>query len=493
MLDSAHLARRAQDKHAPRYHFTAPEGWGMPFDPNGAIFWNGRYHLFYIFQDSTLLHHGHCWGHASSTDLVDWTFHPPALVPGSDDPETGIFSGGALVDKSGRPTFVYQGVNAGLCIATAEDDDLIVWRKSPHNPVIRQPKEGDEGWNIYSAYDPHAWLENDTYYVILGGRELPEDRVDTAFLFRSQDLVSWEYLHPFYKANPAWTDRIEDCSCPDFFPIGDRHALVCISHPRGARYYLGRYENERFYPEEHHRMNWPGGACFAPESLLDGQGRRIFWAWAWDQRAGDPGKEGGVSTMTLPRVLELGQDSGLRVSPAPELEQLRQNQRHIETLAVEPGDDILLEGIEGKCVELAITAGIPAPGRFGIRLRCSPDGSEQTVVLFDAGEGQLSIDTSRSGPAGSMFRPHPIVSFEQAPREDTPIQTAPFSLEPNEPLRLRIFLDHSMLEVFANERECLTQRLYPERTDSIEVRLFAEGGGATVNAIDAWEMGLTTT
>ncbi|PIU67611.1 MAG: hypothetical protein COS85_00005 [Armatimonadetes bacterium CG07_land_8_20_14_0_80_59_28] len=66
--------------------------------------------------------------------------------------------------------------------------------------------------------------------------------------------------------------------------MGDRHVLLCISHPRGARYCVGRYENEKFRPESHHRMNWPGGGCFAPESLLDDKGRRIFWAWVLEGR-----------------------------------------------------------------------------------------------------------------------------------------------------------------------------------------------------------------
>jgi beta-fructofuranosidase len=149
------------DPQAPRYHFVAPEGTCRPFDPNGAIFWKGKYHLFYIFQNPELPRGGHCWGHASSTDLVHWQFHPTALAPRPGDPDVGIFSGGAFVNKEGVPTIIYHGVAAGTCIATAEDDDLIIWRKSPHNPVIPEPKEGSEGWGVYNVFDPHAWVEGD--------------------------------------------------------------------------------------------------------------------------------------------------------------------------------------------------------------------------------------------------------------------------------------------------------------------------------------------
>src|SRR5436190_1093709 len=118
------------DPHAPRYHFVTPYGPNVCADPNGAIYWNGRYHLFYIFQDARLrngeefANKGHCWGHSSSEDLVHWTHHPPALTP-EGGPEVGIFSGCAIVSKQGRPTLIYHGCNAGTCVATALDDNLI--------------------------------------------------------------------------------------------------------------------------------------------------------------------------------------------------------------------------------------------------------------------------------------------------------------------------------------------------------------------------------
>ncbi|MDA0336355.1 MAG: glycoside hydrolase family 32 protein, partial [bacterium] len=270
----------AADPHAPRWHFLAPERTAVPFDPNGAIWWKGRYHLFYIFQDPDLPNGGHCWGHASSSDLVTWKYHPTALAPAPGDPDTGIFSGGAFLDKEGVPTIIYHGVGAGTCLARSTDDELLVWEKHPGNPVISEPEPGAVGDGVYNVFDPHCWLEGDTYYAILGGKVKPWNLRDTAYLFTSKDLATWKYQRPFYAPHPHWTGEEEDCACPDFFPLGDRHCLVCISHPRGARYYLGRWQDETFVPEEHGRMNWPGGGCFAPETLLDGDGRRVMWAWA---------------------------------------------------------------------------------------------------------------------------------------------------------------------------------------------------------------------
>jgi len=477
------------DPHAPLYHLISP-GVNVCFDPNGALFWKGRYHLFYIVQDPALKSGeefsqlGHCWGHASSADLLHWTHHPTALAPRPGDPDTGIYSGCALISREDAPVIVYHGNNAGTCIATALDDELICWRKSPHNPVIHEPKAGEPGWGVYNVFDPHVWLEGDAYYAILGGMVKPDDIRDTAYLFTSPDLIHWEYLRPFYAPNPAWTDEHEDCACPDFFPLGDRHALVCISHYRGTRCYLGEYRNGSFYPREYYLLNWPGGACHAPETLRDDAGRRILWAWAINQRSAPQGAPG---VLTLPRVLSLDGKGRLSVEPAEELARLHRDHRHMENLDITPGMLFSLPGIAGDCLEIALEVPV-VTGRFGLNVRVSPDGSEQTAICCDTHAGTLAIDTSRSSLGTGIFRPYPIWDMKGDPSQDTSLQTAPFTLEPGEPLRLRVFLDRSMLEVFANGRLCLTQRLYPTRPDSIGVILFAEGNPATVRSLDAWEM-----
>ena len=192
-----------RDPLRPSYHIVIPEGRAQPFDPNGFIFWKGRYHLFYIYQDTVNDEVAHCRGHISSPDLVHWSNHPRALAPTAGDPESSIASGNGFIDKHGVPTLVYMGGGSGICIATSSDDNLDSWDKSPHNPVIPAPKEGDPGYGIYNVFDPHAWYDEseDTYFIITGAMELPKAEYDTVYLFRSDDLVHWEYLHQFYEPN----------------------------------------------------------------------------------------------------------------------------------------------------------------------------------------------------------------------------------------------------------------------------------------------------
>jgi len=169
------------------------------------------------------------------------------------------------------------------------------------------------------------------------------------------------------------------------------------------------------------------------------------------------------------------------------LESLRRNHRQFTGITVAAGAEISLPGVAGDSLELALE--VETKELFGIKLRVSPDGVEQTAIIFDAVVGQLSIDTCRSSLADNLWRPYPIWDPHGSPSEDMPVQQAHLTLAPGERLHLRIFLDHSMLEVFANERLCLTQRLYPTHADSRGVRFFAGGAPAIVRSADTWEMG----
>ena len=154
----------AADPYRPAYHYLAPANWMN--DPNGTIYWKGRYHVFYQYNPDGAYWGNIHWGHASSEDLVHWEDHPIALRPAADGPDReGCWSGTAFVNREGLPTFIYHGVPDGICIATSVDDMLEKWEKHPANPVIPEPQEGAE-YQIRGA--PCAWVEDDTYYGITG-------------------------------------------------------------------------------------------------------------------------------------------------------------------------------------------------------------------------------------------------------------------------------------------------------------------------------------
>jgi beta-fructofuranosidase len=443
------------DPHRPGYHFVIPEGSGMPFDPNGAIFWKGRYHLFYIFQDKR----GHNWGHVSSTDLFHWRHHPTGLV-------SGMFSGNCFLNKEGRPTMCYHQVGQGNAMAVALDDDLNEWKKLDSNPITPKTKPGDPYHDKYRSWDPYSWLEGDTYYAIFGG-ERPG-------LVKAPRLEGeWKYVGDLLANTVPGVSINEDVSCADFFRLGDRHMLLCISHRLGARYYLGDWKGEQFHPTFHEKMSWVDNSFFAPESLLDDRGRRIMWAWIFDLPQFKMRTDFGWSgTMSLPRVLSLGQDGALRINPPEEIERLRYNGAKRSSLAVQADSELPVEGLGGNSLELALELSARDAAQYGIKVCCSPGGEEQTLIYYDAAEKKLKVDTTKSTVA-------------DGPKN---IEAGPFQLQADEPLRLRVFVDKSVVEVFANGRQAVMRRIYPSREDSVGVRLFSKGGPARVTTLEAWQM-----
>lgn len=469
------------DPHRPLYHFVSPEGVCHPFDPNGSIFWKGQYHLMYIFQQDK----GHYWGHAVSKDLLHWRILPPALAPGEGD--KGIFSGSAFVNKEGIPTIIYYGVDAGGCIAVAQDEDLIRWKKLSSNPVVPMLNKSDPDYGKYHACDPHGWVEGDTYYTIFGGNPTGM----RATVFKGQELDHWEYQGYLLAHTVPGVDLYEDISCPDMFQLDGKDVLVCISHPLGCRYYIGEWKNDQFYPESHGLMNWPGGRFFANDSFFDDQGRRILLAWVGEALLVERKKElGWAGVMSMPRVLSLADDGTMRIKPIEEIEQLRINPKVHEDINLANGAELILEDISGDCLEIDLEIDPGSASQVGLKVRRSPQGEEETVIIFEPDSGKLILDVEKSSLDKDVrygtHRPHTAEGGD-----DIRVQRVPFELPAGETLKLRVFLDKSIIEVFGNDRQCVTQRIYPSRKDAVGVSLFCKGGSARILSLKAWDMTAT--
>jgi sucrose-6-phosphate hydrolase SacC (GH32 family) len=391
--------------------------------------------------------------------------------------DRGIFSGNAFVDREGRAVALYHGVGAGNCIATSTDDDLATWQKLPTNPIVPIPKQGDKDFGTYESWDPHGWFEDDTYYAVFGGHK--------PALFKGKELDRWEHVGPLLDQDLPGVDADEDISCPDLFRLGDKHILLCISHRRGCRYYVGRFDGTQFHAESHHRMNWAGGTCFAPESLLDAQGRRIMWAWVLDRRPADMARAAGWSgVMTLPRVLGLGDQGVMTIRPVSELADLRYGGRTQRNIPVDRSLQVF-PALAGDCLELSLVSETTDNQTLSLEVRRSPNGEETTVITYDHARGVLSVDVSRSS-----LNPRITYHTYCMRADDNPtvtVQEAPFRVADGEQLRLRVFLDASILEVFANDRQCLTQRIYPTRPDSLGVGLRGNGP-AQVLSLTGWNL-----
>ncbi|MGI9545423.1 MAG: glycoside hydrolase family 32 protein [Cyclobacteriaceae bacterium] len=520
--------RLLEDPYRPAYHFTVPEDNGVPGDPNGTFYYNGRYHLMYLYLREGA---GFAWGHVSSNDLLHWRHHPDAIGEGKSDDgpgnqEDGVFSGGAFVDDDGKAVITYwQFVNGnddpstfedgkfGISIAESTDEHFDNWTKIQANPVIPSTdwgittttnENGDE--LIYGSADPsQIWKKDGRYYMLTGnllvlrkyglGPDARDDSVkyqgDHLYLFVSDDLEKWEYVHEFYERNPEWTAKTEDNMCPSFLPLpsrpdggppSDKHLLLFISHNIGCQYYVGSYRDDKFYADNHGRMTWTDNDYFAPEAMIDGQGRQIMWAWLHDGIADSlkdtPRDErwandyyGWTGTYGLPRSLWLGEDGTLRMRPVKELEQLRINEKTADNLTIEGDTEMALDGFGHELLEMEVTIEPGSANQAGVMIGCSKDGREQTALVYDATEKQLKVDATRS-------------SLDTGVRS---VEAAPFELKAGEPLVLRIFVDRSVVEVYANDRQAIGRRIYP-RLGGTDVKVFAKGGDAKVISVKRWEM-----
>jgi beta-fructofuranosidase len=472
VTDTASRSRFATDPHRPAYHFLPPANWLN--DPNGVVHWRGAYHLFYQYNPHGAFHGTIHWGHAVSPDLVHWTHLPIALAPTPGGPDEGGCWSGCFVDNNGTPTLIYTGFRDEIqlpCLATGSDD-LVTWTKYAENPILQStPPDLD----LLGFRDHCVWREDDVWYQIIGVGI--RDVGGAALLYRSHDLLTWEYLHPLYvgdhrKRDPIWTGTFWEC--PDLFALGDRHVLLLsvwsdsITHYPIA--YVGSYTHHRFTPDRVLRLD-AGPSLYAPQSFCDEAGRRIVWGWLRESRSTEAQQAAGWSgVMALPRMLTPRDDGTIGQSPAPELQALRDQHTH---LTIDVAGDRILGEVAGDALELIALFEPGSAEMCGVSVRCSSDGSEATHVGYDRANGRLLIDTRQSS-----------LDHDTLHRD---LYTEDCSLDPGESIQLHIFVDRSVIEVFANGRVAGAVRVYPTRSDSVGIRAWTQAGTARLT-LDRWTL-----
>lgn len=465
----------AGDPHRPLYHFLPASDWMN--DPNGLLQWNGTYHLFYQTNPNGPFHGTIHWGHAASEDLVYWKDLPIALAPTPGGPdEDGCYSGCAI-DHDGTPTIIYTGVSGDKqlpCLAMSTDD-LVTWKKFEGNPVIPAPPDDLE---LEGFRDHCVWKEGDTWYQIIGSGI--KGVGGAALLYESRDLVHWEYLHPLLVGDkdarePVWTGTMWEC--PELLPLGDEHVLVVSVYDEGSlcypAYFTGTYKEKKFVPRSLGIVDH-GGSFYAPQTMIDDQGRRIMWGWLREARSEEAQRAAGWSgVMSLPRLLSPRPDGRLGVEPVPELQALRGAHKRFTDLDLTSASSNLLEGVRDDCLEILAEFEPGDTAGVGLKVCRSTGGEEETLIVYDRENARLGINSERSSLSSGV---------------DREARWAPLVLPEGETLKLRIFLDRSVVEVFANGHVCVTSRIYPSRNDSIGLDLFARGGTAKLKSLEVWEM-----
>jgi beta-fructofuranosidase len=480
---AAHIRQQfATDTHRPHYHFVPPANWMN--DPNGLIHWKGRYHLFYQYNPNGPFWGTIHWGHAVSDDLVHWSDLPIALTPGPGGVDQDGCWSGCAVDHDSVPTLIYTGIsgdhegpaNQRPCIATSADDDLVVWEKYADNPVIRQ---SPPDLALTGFRDHCVWREADRWYQIVGSGI--RDTGGAALLYRSGDLRQWEYLHPLCTSDQLdpgtlWTGSVWEC--PQFIVLDGRHYLIFSVWHEGRTHYsvylTGDYRDNRFFPTGVHKLDFGDHHFYAPQTMIDNQGRHLMWGWIQEGRSREAQQKAGWSgVMSLPRLIKLHPNGLLGYEPVPELQVLRQKHYRFSRLYLTETTPMILHGVNSNCLELLAEVELDVDAVVELTLKMTPDRQELTRLIFNQNTHELWLDRAESSLDTGVDR-SPLRGVLPQPT--------------NGKLSIHIFLDRSVIEVFTNGQSCLTGRVYPTRNDSDSIVLMARRGHVQTRSLDIWEM-----
>ena len=460
------------DRLRPTYHFLPPANWMN--DPNGLIQWKGVYHLFYQHNPLQAAWGQIHWGHAVSRDLLHWRHLDMAMepTPGGADKD-GVWSGCA-VNLGGEPVIFYTGVNPEVqCMATSQDD-LQTLEKYPGNPVIPHPPAE---LKLTGFRDPCVWQDGEAWYMIIGSGF--EGQGGALLLYSSTDCVHWDYLLPLLTA-----DRVDSgglylgnmWECPQMFALGDQHLVHFSACDQKGSYYvvylIGTYREKTFYPQRLMKLDYGNEFFYAPQAFLDERGRRIMLGWCREERSQAAQLQAGwAGVMSLPRLVEPRPDGLPSFNTIDELQGLRENHSRMENVFLTPDSTNPLSQFRSDTFEVEAVIDPTAAGEFEINVCVSPDGKEFTRLSYYPVSARFEVDTTHAS------------LDPQAPGS---VHDIPFLPLEGGLLRLRLFVDRSILEVYLNGWACLTARMYPTLRDSLGVQLISKGGDVCLQTLNYW-------
>lgn len=474
-----------QTKFRPQLHFTPKDQWMN--DPNGMVFYEGEYHLFYQYHPESTVWGPMHWGHAVSQDLVHWEHLPIALVP---DEHGAIFSGSVVVDKHDTSGF-FGGKSGLVAIFTHHDTKLgtdltrqrqslaystdrgRTWTKYANNPVLIEEALPDfRDPKVFWFNPQQSWV-----MVIAAG--------DDVRFYKSPNLKDWTYSGEFGFGQGSHDGVWE---CPDLFELpvdGDtfnRRWVLIVSigddanFLEGSRtqYFIGSFNGDTFVPDEspapllwldHGRDNYAGVTW---SDVPEQQGRRLFIGWMnnWKYANVIP-TSNWRGAMTLPRELTLTAEmEGIRLLQKPiyELQTQRRSEGNWAAFELNHSE---LTVTHGDLLEIIVEFEFANDLEFGLKLRASE--TEETIVGYSTHEQLLFIDRSRSG----------AIDFHS----DFACKHSALLKAETGNVKLHIFVDRSSIEVFANDGKLvMTDQIFPLST-STGIKLYAKDGSVKVKSL----------
>jgi beta-fructofuranosidase len=461
-------AKLAADPLRPQFHLLPASNWMN--DPNGPIYFNGRYHMFFQYNPHAAVWGDMSWYHSISPDMMHWTHLPMAFTPTPGGPDAfGCFSG-TTIAVGKRVYAVYTGtvestpdkatirdgsdkIQESQCLAWSDDPKLIHWTRDPQ-PIVPLPPPG---MKITGFRDPSAWRQGDWYYMTVGSGVAKVG--GCVLLYRSKDMKSWEYMHQLISgawngkptANPC--DDGEMWECPELFALDGGHVLIYSTEGK-VFWQSGKLDPETMLFHSAKTGLLDLGAFYAPKSQLDASGQRILWGWIPERRPEAEYRAAGwAGMMSLPRVLNLDPDGTLRMQILPSLATLRSDLR-MQPASSEGEIKITLQRASG---EVLCTASRRTEA-FEFVIQSSIDNSELVHVAY-ASEKHAFIADGKE-----------------------------IALEANDTPQLHAYVDGSVIELIVGQHVGYTRRFYYSQTIAPDITVRIIGGTDAGITANAWEI-----
>lgn len=455
----SHLTKRTiptECPYRPEWHISPPNG--LLNDPNGFIYHNGEYHLFYQWYPYACQHKDKHWVHQTSTDLINWRWQSVVLTPSDWFDSHGVFSGHAVSHNEQLMLFYTGNTRIGQqrdrhttqCVAVSSDGRNFVKR----GPVISELPDGVTP----HIRDPKIIRHNQEWLMLLGAQTT--ELKGRIALYRSNDLENWQY-DGLYGAELG--DFGYMWECPDMFILDEQHYLII--GPQG----IESFSPHNTVPHQNGivKANWNnqqgidfgefayldyGFDFYAPQTMLTPDGRRILCAWmGLPDEVDQPSVENGwIHQLTAMRELSV-KEGKLIQWPIGELDRLVASQTRIE-LTNEPYD------LKTKSYDLSIEL------EWGATLHLFEGSEHKLIVHADMDKSRLILDRSNT------------LNWAQDSIRELPVQS--------ERINLRILADNSSVEIFVNHGDAvMTSRVFTA-SDATSISLHGARSPVTIKKLN---------
>jgi len=479
----------AKQTYRPSFHFSPASTWTN--DPNGLVYYQGAYHLFFQDNPSGIVWGNMSWGHATSTDLLNWQQQPVAIpqYTNADNSTTMVFSGSAVVDSFNTAGFgtaanpmplmaVYTSNGALQNQSLAYSLDGSTFTRYANNPIL----------DIQSANfrDPKVfWYSPGNRWIMVVSMPI-EEKVR---FYASTNLKDWQLLSDFGaigNTNQVW-------ECPDMFQLpvdstNETKWVLTVSGggPQagfgGMQYFVGTFDGTGFkadalaYPLYlDYGKDFYAGVTYNNLPSVDGRRIMVGWANNWSY-AGSIPTLGFRGMMAIPRHLHLSKTANnqyiLRQLPVTETDNYKGKALYQQnSLALSSADDNA-NNAKGDAVDIEFTLARGSATQAGIRLL--KNGTEQTAVYYNQQDNSVKLDRTKSG---NVYFSGSFSSTESAPL-----------LTGSSDIKFRILVDKSLVEVFINDGEqTITDQVFPTTANG-GIDFFTIGGSATFKSVNVWQM-----